>query len=356
MVRSSAQLFDPLSCWCHAQAERNHRPSHEPPLPSPPPSLPAAALSPALALVRAGGVCQHRILSASVGASLLLGHTPDALLGSDLRAVLCDEHDPAAWEALERQLDVQQEACALLLVKPSSGASSGDEATTESRWLDVTVTALPGGRYAWACAASAGPIDLSEVPQPPTPLPEMDAGAAAALRALPQPVWVCDEAGRVVFANPPFCRLAACDEHAASAGHAWTQLLQLAAGDTQAAAQLLAAMADGENGQADLSCGRVSVSPLGPSSGAAPCSGDAPLLLVCTLLPGPPPAIAPPAAGGGEAVSAPLAQLCNQALASTSESVAITDPTQPGNPIIYANSAFERLTGAPPALLHAVPD
>jgi PAS domain S-box-containing protein len=38
-------------------------------------------------------------------------------------------------------------------------------------------------------------------------------------------------------------------------------------------------------------------------------------------------------------------RVCNRALAATSHGMIITDATQPDNPIIYANPAFERLTG-----------
>lgn len=37
--------------------------------------------------------------------------------------------------------------------------------------------------------------------------------------------------------------------------------------------------------------------------------------------------------------------LCDQALASTSEAIVITDPSLPDNPIIYCNQGFETLTG-----------
>lgn len=37
--------------------------------------------------------------------------------------------------------------------------------------------------------------------------------------------------------------------------------------------------------------------------------------------------------------------LKNRALSSTAEGVTISDPNQPDHPIIYANEAFERLTG-----------
>ena len=41
--------------------------------------------------------------------------------------------------------------------------------------------------------------------------------------------------------------------------------------------------------------------------------------------------------------------LCDKALASTSEAIIITDPNLPDNPIIYCNQGFEALTG----LLHS---
>jgi PAS domain-containing protein len=62
------------------------------------------------------------------------------------------------------------------------------------------------------------------------------------------------------------------------------------------------------------------------------------------------PATAAADAAGGPAVPPSVAQLCNQALASTSESVVITNPALPHNPIIYANQAFESLTGKPPSI------
>ena len=37
--------------------------------------------------------------------------------------------------------------------------------------------------------------------------------------------------------------------------------------------------------------------------------------------------------------------LKNRALASVAEGITISDPSQPDNPIIYANEGFERLTG-----------
>jgi PAS domain-containing protein len=156
----------------------------------------------------------------------------------------------------------------------------------------------------------------------------------------------------------------------------WAQLLQPAACDLAAVQQLGTAIAAGEAAQADMSCGwlrgRISVNPLTPAGGAGGSPSAAPQLLLCTLLPGHPgatTAAAALAAGTSVGASAPagphdvlgvpgaqsLSQLCNQALASTSESVVITDPNQPGNPIIYANQAFERLTGAPRAAAPSVP-
>lgn len=41
--------------------------------------------------------------------------------------------------------------------------------------------------------------------------------------------------------------------------------------------------------------------------------------------------------------------LCDKALASTSEAITITDPNLPDNPIIYCNQGFEVLTGPAPA-------
>lgn len=66
--------------------------------------------------------------------------------------------------------------------------------------------------------------------------------------------------------------------------------------------------------------------------------------------------------GGGAAAAAPaavppqLAALCNQALASTSESVEILAPVVgPGGPtIVWANSAHERLTGARTGVLACI--
>jgi PAS domain-containing protein len=79
-----------------------------------------------------------------------------------------------------------------------------------------------------------------------------------------------------------------------------------------------------------------------PPRGAAPTPAPtaAPTPAPAPRAPGTPP---PPA--GLHAVPLALSQLCNQALASTSEGVVITDPSQPGNPIVWANAAFERMTG-----------
>jgi len=42
--------------------------------------------------------------------------------------------------------------------------------------------------------------------------------------------------------------------------------------------------------------------------------------------------------------------LCDKALAATSEATLITDSSKPDNPIIYCNSGFTKLFGAPPVL------
>ncbi|KAL4431058.1 hypothetical protein ABPG75_006314 [Micractinium tetrahymenae] len=273
--------------------------------------------------------------------------------------------------------------------------------------MDVSVTALPGGRYAWACNTCAAPgapaaaaaaviaarpaAAVSPVAQQlaaaqlsprarvqPTPW-RLSSVEAAALRALPMPVWVCDPRGRCLFANAAFCRLAGCDEGAA-AGRPWTQLLPRPGHPEDACAvqQVEAAIAVGqpvaaevrrrdaapggssggrtEGGQPGCAWfGTITVSPLEePGSSAEGSTGSAPLL-VCTLTGGPSEAAgggstaadASAAQGGPGVQPAPpaLAQLCNQALASTSEGVVITDPSQPGNPIVWANAAFERMTG-----------
>ena len=351
------------------------------------------------------------ILSASATAARLLRTSQASLLGADLRQVLCDWRDRRSvdgWQSLEQQLEAQQEGAVQLPVPPNggsaaAGAGSHGEADGPPRWMDVSVTALPGGRYAWACNTCAAPG--AAVPAGPTAAPSPAAVAsplaaqlqhaqlsprvqaqatpwrlssveAAALRALPMPVWVCDPRGRCLFANAAFCQLAGCGEGDA-AGRPWTQLLARPAHpeDARAVQQVEAAIAVGQpvtaevrrrdaaaSGSADTGgpgrpwFGTVTVSPLQePGSGDGDCSTGSAPLLVCTLTGGP---SAAPGAKPAEAVAAAeagagfqpappaLAQLCNQALASTSEGVVITDPSQPGNPIVWANAAFERMTGA----------
>lgn len=379
------------------------------------------------------------MLSASATAARLLGTSQAALLGADLRQVLCDKRDRRSldgWESLERQLEVQQEGCAQLPAPavPAAGERSGTGSGTTSaaRWLDVSVAALPGGKYAWSCDAVLGEAADHQQPaqvgqQVHAPLQHwrrLSSVETAALRALVQPVWVCDARGRVLFANPAFCRVAGCGE-GDTAGRSWTQLLPRPRHPADAAAvqQVEAAIALGQPVQAEVQCrgraaaatssasrstsasgssddsddsavacstdtsssnctglgdgvsggdaspsrsrwwGVVSVSPMEEGSGCA--SSGAPLM-VCTLLGGPAAPVGPPgesaavqhvaqsgapaaaavaAAPGLHAVPPALAQLCNQALASTSEGVVLTDPTQPGNPIVWANAAFERMTG-----------
>lgn len=212
---------------------------------------------------------------------------------------------------------------------------------------------------------------------------------AAAFAALPQPVWCIDAASRVLSANPAFCELAGCAQDAAS-GRPWTQLLLplggATASDTAAVQRLQAAAAAGGPAQESvqcrsasgaLFCGQVTLSPLPAVKG----DGSARPALVCTLIgspgqpsssasssppnaarapagphamaaagaPAPPPgpAVCPAGPGSPRGVAVPpqLAQLCNQALASTSESVLIMDASQPGFPICWVNKSFERLTG-----------
>ena len=197
---------------------------------------------------------------------------------------------------------------------------------------------------------------------------------AAAFAALPQPVWCIDAASRVLSANSAFCELAGCTQDGASS-LPWTQLLLplnggAAACNAAAVQRLQAAAEAGQPAQESLQCrsasgalfcARVTLSPLPAvkrDGGAAPA-------FVCMLLGGPVEpssslaaatrAAAPPAAaqapqalpGSPQGVAVPpqLAQLCNQALASTSESVLIMDATRPGQPICWVNKSFERLTG-----------
>ena len=183
--------------------------------------------------------------------------------------------------------------------------------------------------------------------------------AAALLQALPHAAWICDGAGRVLAANAALCRVAGCDA-AAAAGQPWKRLLlpPCPAADADAVQQLEAAAAVGQPAQAHLLCqssggsfwGHLSVAPLPPAAAGTPAPAAAPPPLLCTLLGAPAAAAAPPPVAG---VPPQLAQLCNQALASTSESVAIMDPRRPasgpGNVIVWVNRAFERLTGYPAA-------
>lgn len=239
-----------------------------------------------------------------------------------------------------------------------------------ARWVDVTASALPGGRHAWAIEACPAPH--SDNGQQLAGKHCQQLPATAILRALPQPAWVCDTGCRVLAANPAFCRVAGCDESAA-AGRPWMQLL-LAPGpvaDAAAVQRLQAAAAAGQAAQAHLLCassggssfwGHVSVSPL---ESAAAADGGSSQLAVCTLLGAPgepstlhpqPVAAAAASAAPGPACSAPaanaaavppqLAQLCNQALASTSESVIIMDPhpaSGPGNVIVWVSPCGVRL-------------
>lgn len=201
---------------------------------------------------------------------------------------------------------------------------------------------------------------------------------AAAFAALPQPVWCIDAASRVLSANPAFCELAGCTQDGASS-LPWTQLLLplnggAAACNAAAVQRLQAAAEAGQPAQESLQCrsatgalfcARVTLSPLP----AVKRDGGAGPAFVCMLLGGPveppssvssslaaaartaaPPAAAPapqalPGSPQGVAVPPQLAQLCNQALASTSESVLIMDATRPGQPICWVNKSFERLTG-----------
>ncbi len=201
---------------------------------------------------------------------------------------------------------------------------------------------------------------------------------AAAFAALPQPVWCIDAASRVLSTNPAFCALAGCTQDSAS-GLPWTQLLlplAAAASDAAPVQRLQAAAAAGRPAQESVQCcsasgtlfsGQVSISPLP----AVKCDGGPGPAFVCMLLGSPAQptssangslpvaarelpslhtttaAAAPAAPGSPQAVAVPpqLAQLCNQALASTSESVLIMDATRPGNPICWVNKSFERLTG-----------
>lgn len=375
-----------------------------------------------------GSDAQHVILSASATAARLLGTSQSSLLGADLRQVLCDLRNRRSidgWQSLEQQLEAQQEGAVQLPVPPNtaSGFGRSGDAGGPPRWMDVSVTALPGGRYAWACntcaapgavvttvpaivaspAATASPVaaqlqhsQLSPRMQAqPTPW-RLSSVEAAALRALPMPVWVCDPRGRCLLANAAFCQLAGCSEGDA-AGRPWTQLLARPAHpeDARAVQQVEAAIAVGQPVTAEVRrreaatrgsgdggstagtvaggpparswFGTITVSPLqepgsaddGSSTGCAP-------LLVCTLTGGPTEApgaghksadaAAAVEAGKGFQPAPPaLAQLCNQALASTSEGVVITDPCQPGNPIVWANAAFERMTGAAAAAQLVLP-
>lgn len=306
------------------------------------------------------------MLSASAVAAGYLGLAePQGLVGSDLKALLCASGSADTLRAvadLESQLEAQQEGAARLQLAGSSGGCA-------ARWLAVSVSALPGARYAWALeqckapeqppAAGAAALQQQQQWQP-------SAVEAAALTALPQPVWCIDSAGRVLFANPAFAHLVGCSQDGVT-GRRWAQLLLppggAAAADEAPVQRLQAAAAAGRPAQERVHClaaggfcGLVSLSPLPPPSG-----GSSPAA-VCTLLGGPGEAGSGTAlvAGNGGTAAAPqagpggpncvdvppqLAQLCNQALASTSESVLIADATQPGNPICWVNKAFERLTG-----------
>ena len=323
----------------------------------------------------------HRVLSFSAGAAALLGTSAEALRGSDLRAVLNPSNDGAAVEALdelERQVAARREGSARLKL-----GRRGTGGAADARWLGVSMSALPGGQYAWALERSDSPAATAPLPTPPQqqrrPSSEEEqaaAGAAlgpplsavelAALRALPQPVWVCDADGRTLFVNPAFCAAAGCAPDAAP-GRPWAQLLLPTGpgGDDAAAQRLGMAVAAGQaaqervltrcatSGSRQLRWAQVTVTPLAADAYAAGRP-----VAVCTLLanpapsssgtPGGDPSLRAAAAASGSSAAAPLpglAQLCNQALASTSESVVIMDATQPGNPICYANQAFERLTG-----------
>nr|AML76900.1 putative LOV domain-containing protein [Ettlia oleoabundans] len=344
-----------------------------------------------------GNSSQHDVLSAIAGAGNMLGYSQGTLHGSDPQQVLCHEVDQqaaAACTGLGRRLAGEQEGCTQLQLHPQDGPSGdgGCSSGDTGQCLDVTVTPLLGGRCTWACQSSYGPhasvADEQQQLDPAQPWQPPEVEGAAALHVLPQPIWVCDAAGRVVFANPALCQVAACLDETSAIGRLWTQLLQPAEGSSLAAEQLGAAIAAGQRAQVDMWCGsssisgshssnnngrfhcRINVAPLASRNGD---SGARSSLIVCTLLNaqlGPNPGAGPgavhvPAAGLGlstvspadgaadtstctaadDAVPPPLAQLCNQALASTSESIVITDPTQPGQPIIYANKAFERLTG-----------
>lgn len=325
---------------------------------------------------------RHVVLSSSAAVARLLGTTQSALVGADLQEVLCDAHDRRSldgWRALQRQLESKQEGAAQLPLPPAA------DSFRDERWLDVSVAALPGGRYAWSC--ETGPAAGATAAQrardqhqqhqraerqwQAEQLPQLSPLDTAALAVLPQPVWVCDAAGRVVYANAAFCRVAACDERGAQ-GRPWTHLLPqpqpTAPADVAAVQRLQAAVAAGQAAQEEVHCGGA-----GRQLGSNRCSSSitvAPLqlssstarLAVCTLLGGPasphfsgssigvprhagqPAATASPPASPGSppgsppaaalhAVPQPLAKLCNQALASTSEGVVITDPTQPGNPM-----------------------
>ena len=318
------------------------------------------------------------MLSASAAAAALLGSSQHALLGSSLRQALCSERCPQsqeAWAQLERQLQAGQVGAAQMPLSLPGGGTGH---------VHLSVSALPRNgaaeqRYAWAvspCGPSPAPTPQQQQQQQP-PAVQLLPIETAALRVLPQPVWVCTADGRVAFANPACCHVAGCSE-ASAVGQPWMQLLLLQPQQDAAVVQhLAAAMAAGQPAQGNVKCcggftGRVSISPL-------PADGGRPPLLVCTLLGeprnccvAPAPAItstsssmaakdsmplpyaaalsataAAEAAGG--AVPPSVAQLCNQALASTSESVVITNPALPHNPIIYANQAFESLTGKPPS-------
>ncbi|GAB4817717.1 hypothetical protein N2152v2_004763 [Parachlorella kessleri] len=167
-----------------------------------------------------------------------------------------------------------------------------------------------------------------------------------ALEGMTEAAWIGDAAGRLSYVNQAFCALTG---YAAGdcLGRCW-DILQGPGTDPACVQRIAAAIAAGRPCHEEMLCHT---------------RGDDRVLWVQLH-------VSPIAAGEGAGEAGPqqqqqqqqqhvaifadisarkscstTAQLCEQALASTSEGILITDPTQPDNPIVYANAAFERLTG-----------